>query len=219
MPSSTTAPRRTQEERSNETRQKILDATLSCLIEVGYAGTSTPLVCRRAGMSRGALLHHFPTKTMLVTSAMAHLAQMRAAELREAAKRMPRPTDGLDGVFALMWEAFSGPLYHAALELWVAARCDADLHAALLPVERSTGKGLYRIWRLLPEPAWPRHPAARKQLEDLLSLTLHLLRGMALQKLLKEDEDERKRLFEVWRGIADRELSRIRRLDSGRATP
>ena len=56
------AARRTQQQRSDETRAALLDATIICLHEVGYAGTSTTLVSERAGVSRGAQTHHFPTK-------------------------------------------------------------------------------------------------------------------------------------------------------------
>ena len=62
--------RRTQAERTAETTAKLLDATADCLVERGYAGTSTVEVCRRAGVSRGALVHHFPSKDDLVAAAV-----------------------------------------------------------------------------------------------------------------------------------------------------
>ena len=197
--------RRTQEERSRATRNAILDATLSCLIERGYAGTSTPQVCRRARVSRGAMLHHFPTREALVTCAIAYLAEQRAREIRARAGAFARGEEDLESVLELMWSAFSGPLFHAALELWVAARSDQKLHAALHPMERAMGRGMHALWKelLRGEPAG----AERAQrLRDLVALTQHLLRGMALQRILQPADTDRARLFEQWKRMARREL-------------
>ncbi|HKP59994.1 MAG TPA: TetR/AcrR family transcriptional regulator [Polyangiales bacterium] len=202
--------RRTQEERSRATRNAILDATLSCLIERGYAGTSTPQVCRRARVSRGAMLHHFPTREALVTCAIAHLAEQRAREIRTRAAAFARGEDDLESVLALMWSAFSGPLFHAALELWVAARSDEKLHRALHPMERAMGRGMHALWKelLRGEPAG----AERAQrLRDLVALTQHLLRGMALQRILQPADTDRARLFDQWKSMARRELRRTAR--------
>ena len=199
-----TTTRRTQEMRSAETRGKILDATVECLIELGYAATSTPEVCRRAGMSRGALLHHFPTKAELVISAVAHLAERRASEIRR--NSTPTSADTVGDILELVWLAYTGPLFHAALELWVAARSDPALHEALYPVEQSMGRGIRALWNGLPEDVKGADEVTRKRFDDIVSLTLHLLRGMALQKILKDDDQRRRQLFEVWKDIATREL-------------
>ena len=87
-PPQSTRTRRTQGERSAETRARLLDATVESLIEAGYAHTTTTAVCARAGLSRGAQLHHFPTKSELVIAAVAHLTRRRAKEVREEAQRL-----------------------------------------------------------------------------------------------------------------------------------
>jgi AcrR family transcriptional regulator len=199
--------RRTQEERSTETRTKILDATLACLIERGYAGTSTPEVCRRAELSRGALLHHFPTREELVISAVAHLAARRALEIRARAKKLAGRKDGLEAVLELMWSSYDGPLFHAALELWVAARSDRALHAALVPVERSMGKGMRAMWADLLEISLGPDVKRQHKLNDVVLMTQHMLRGMAMQRILKHDDQNRRRLFELWKRMAREALS------------
>lgn len=211
--------RRTQEERSRTTRNKILDAALESLIELGYAATSTPEVCRRAGVSRGALLHHFPTREELLISAITHLADRRAGEIREHAGSLGAGREDLDNVLGLMWSAFMEPLFQAALELWVAARSDAKLHQTLYPVERAMGRGMHALWReLLPTAARDaaRSPERDRRLSDLVTLTQHLLRGMALQRILKSSDGERARLFELWKHMAKRELSSITPVPSAR---
>src|SRR5512140_2120275 len=86
------APRapRTQQQRRDETRRALLDAAVESLIEVGFARTTTLEVQRRAKVSRGALLHHFPSKAELLVAAVDHLAQMRARELKILATQLPQ---------------------------------------------------------------------------------------------------------------------------------
>ena len=65
--------RRSQDERTAQTRARVLDAVLGCLVERGYAGTTTTAVAARAGVSRGAQLHHYRTRAALVAAAVEHL--------------------------------------------------------------------------------------------------------------------------------------------------
>src|SRR3954471_19580098 len=85
---------RTQQQRRDETRKALLDATVESLIEVGFARTTTLEVQRRAEVSRGALLHHFPSKAELLVAAVDHLAEMRARELKLLAMQLPSERDG-----------------------------------------------------------------------------------------------------------------------------
>jgi AcrR family transcriptional regulator len=170
---------------------------VQCLIEVGYAATSTPLVCERARLSRGALLHHFPTKTELVIAAVAHLAAKTGERVQAAiaarAGRKTRIGENLD----VLWETFSGPLFYAALELWVAARTDPELHAHVYSFERALGKAIGKTSTALVNPT----PERRAAYKDQIELTLHVLRGMALQKILRRDDSERQRLFALWKNM------------------
>src|SRR5262245_49359115 len=126
--------RRTQAERSASTRTRLLDATLECLCDLGYARTTTPEIARRAGLSRGAQLHHFPTKAELVTSAVEHLFTRRDAEFREAFARVPPGTDRYAAAIDILWTMVSGPTFHAWLELAVAARTDPELRRDVKPL-------------------------------------------------------------------------------------
>ena len=129
--------RRTQAERRETTRAALLDATIDCLIEFGYADTTTTRVVERAGVSRGAQVHHFPTKADLVAQAVRRLAQRRVAEIRAEFRSLPPPgPDRLGATFDLLRSANSGPQYAAALELWVAARTEPELRTELIEVER-----------------------------------------------------------------------------------
>jgi AcrR family transcriptional regulator len=188
--------RRTQEERSAATRGRLLDATLECLIEVGYTRTTTTLVAERAGLSRGAQVHHFPTKAELVIQAVLHLAARQAQAVRDTLADKPSAGDRLTQLLDLLWESFSGPLFYAALELWVAARTDPELHQSLYQLERHVGKAMSDLWRELGGDL-----ASRAAFDDVLALSFHLMRGMALQRILRDDDSERRRLFETWKAM------------------
>jgi AcrR family transcriptional regulator len=193
--------RRTQEERSASTQKRLLDATLESLVEVGYAATSTTAVCARAGLSRGAQLHHYPTKADLVIAAVAHLAKRRAAELLADVPRDGTPDQRLSTALEAIWASFSGPLFSAALELWVAARTDAELRENLVRFERQVGRAMSRLFGELAASD-ARDSAA------LFELTFHMMRGMALQRILRDDDTERRRLFELWKRLVSESLGR-----------
>src|SRR3954469_18119150 len=117
----------TQAERTASTRTRLLDAALDVLTEQGYAATTTVEVAKRAGVSRGAQLHHFPTKAELLAAAVEHLYARRRQECRPAVTAMPDGVDRIDTAVDLLWSMFSGPTFPAWLELQVAARTDAEL--------------------------------------------------------------------------------------------
>src|SRR3954464_15263723 len=89
----TPSSRRSQAERSAATREALLDATLACLVEDGYARTTTARVAERAGVSRGAHLHHFQTRDALLAAAADHLTAKRGAHLLAAADGLPEGPD------------------------------------------------------------------------------------------------------------------------------
>jgi AcrR family transcriptional regulator len=128
----------TREERTATSRARILDAAVACLVESGYAGATTLRIQARAGVSRGRLLHHFPSREQLLVAASGHLANER---LRGTWARVDELTGlagaaRLDRAVELMWDTFSEPHFWAAVELWTAARTHPGLGAVLLPQER-----------------------------------------------------------------------------------
>ena len=202
-------PRRlTQQQRSAETRARLLDATIQSLVEVGYARTTTTRVCEIAGLSRGAQIHHFRTRADLLTSALEHLARRRIDEFRAKVESVrsnggdPRWADdpfaaGLD----LLWESYSGPLFIAALELWVAARTDSELYERLLPLEREIGRQIRQPWLGLAGDG-PSESAPPGSVRDLTQLSHHVMRGMVLQRILNPDDRQRRRQFDLWKELS-----------------
>ena len=117
-----------QAERRRVTRGKLLDATIESLIDVGYPRTTTVEVGERAGLSRGAQLHHFPSRADLLVAAIEHLADERSKEFEaELRARLEKGDEPVDAMVDMLWTMFSGPLYWAVVELMVAARTDPEL--------------------------------------------------------------------------------------------
>jgi AcrR family transcriptional regulator len=171
-----------QEERSAETRRRLLDATVACLFERGYAGTTTTEIATRAGVSRGAQLHHFPRKDELVVSALEHVFELR---LRDLSVAIAEPPPGnrehrLAAIIDSMWPMFKGPTFYAWLELVVASRTDPALNDAVRAASERFGEG-FRIG-LAALLDWP---AGREDtLQDLINVIFGQLEAMALERVL-----------------------------------
>src|SRR3954452_20440756 len=121
-----TVPGGARARRTADSRALILEAAVTCLVEDGYAGASTLAVQARAGVSRGRLLHHFPSRAELLVAAAEHLATTRLTELRDRAAALmadqPTGPERVDRALDLMWATFQEPPFWAAMELWLAAR-------------------------------------------------------------------------------------------------
>lgn len=189
--------RRTQAERSEHTRGLLLDATIDCLVDLGYARTSVHEICKRAGVSRGAQQHHFATKAELMAHAVEHLTERLRRESMASITELPhgaaRARLGID----LLWRAFSGKLSTAVLELWVAARTDPELRAAMRPVDRALGRSTLELYRAAAGPDVPAH-----RVETMFWLTVNLTRGLALDAEIGGDRQRREQLLEEWKRIA-----------------
>jgi AcrR family transcriptional regulator len=177
-------PRRTQAERSAGTRTRLLEATITCLHDLGYASTSTPEIARRAGVSRGAQLHHFPTKLELVTSAVEHLFLRRREEfLRAFAARNPA-ADPVDAAIDILWTVVSGPAFVVWLELAVAARTDSELRARVSELSERLTDVVERTFReLFPTP----EGQGDVFYETAPRFAFALLDGLALQRVHARD--------------------------------
>jgi AcrR family transcriptional regulator len=149
---------------------------VACLVESGYAGTTTLTIQARAGVSRGRLLHHFPSKETLLVAAAQHLAATRFASDGLAAAELPGdPEARIDRVVEEMWTTFQQPYFWASVELWTAARTDPALAAALLPAERRLGAAIRQTLDAVFEAYTdrPMYPMVREML-------LTSMRGVAL---------------------------------------
>jgi AcrR family transcriptional regulator len=199
MPEAARAPR-TQQQRRDETRRALLDAAVESLIEVGFARTTTLEVQRRADVSRGALLHHFPSKAELLVAAVDHLAEMRARELKVLAQQLPDQKDKArrtDAVLDLLWQCFSGTFFQVAMELRTAARTDAELRPVLATAEKALRERIIAQARTLFGKDVAEHPG----LERALDLTLQLMIGSAMSAVLHTEDRRLDSLIDDWKQL------------------
>jgi AcrR family transcriptional regulator len=183
-------------------RARLLEATVDCLVERGFSHTSTTLVSERAGVSRGAQLHHFPTKNDLVVAAVEHLTDVRGADLAAAAARLPTGKRRTRAVLQMLADHFTGPVFTAALELWVAARTDEALLAAVAPLEQKVGRETHRLTvELLGADE------SRPGVRELVQATLDLVRGLGLANPITDDARRRTRILDRWAVTLDQALA------------
>ncbi|MCC3315725.1 TetR/AcrR family transcriptional regulator [Nocardia africana] len=184
-------PRRTQEQRSSEMRVRLLDATIDCLVEYGYAGTTTPRVAERAGVTRGAQVHHFGSKTDLVVAAISHLAQRRTEAAMKELGRLRGGDDPIGATLDAMWELHQGPLFIAAMELWVAGRTDPVLAAEAEKVEPFVNNAvLMAVSQLVPDEL------RRKEVRDFAYTAMDTLRGILVSNFVSPDPERAHRRWQ-----------------------
>ena len=156
-------------------RQRLLEATVECLVEHGWSGTSTTLVSQRAGRQPGCAAAPLPDQDDLVVAAVEHLSEVRGEELARRRARLPSGKRRTRAVLEMFADHFTSPVFTAALELWVAARTDESLHAAVVPLEQRVGREAHRIAvdALGVDESQPR-------VRELVQATLDLVRGLGL---------------------------------------
>jgi AcrR family transcriptional regulator len=179
--------RRTQRERSAAMQLRVLEATIDCLYEVGYARTTTIEVAARAGVSRGAQLHHFPTKDRLVTMAVRHLLAKRLEEFRRAFVALPPDADKTSAVIDLIWANTSSRAFYAWLELVVASRTDAALRKTVLEIQQQWWDEVQTTFREFFVP----HQEHERRFEVAPAFAFATLYGLALDKIVWPEADPR----------------------------
>jgi AcrR family transcriptional regulator len=177
---------RTQAERRASTRAALLDATLTCLTDLGFTRTTTTEVARRAGVSLGALSHHFPTKSDLLTAAVSHLLERRMDDFRTAMRDLPESAERWDTALDLLWSDFRGSAFVAWVELWVGARTDAALRESVLAMSDGFRAGSRELLGELFPAAAQRDQQSLEQVTDLI---FAVMEGAALRALVRPLDD------------------------------
>jgi AcrR family transcriptional regulator len=178
--------RLSQAERVAAMRDRLLDAAIDCLADTGYSGFSTNDVVRRAGVSRGALAHHFPTKADLVAAAADRLVELRAAEFRARFGAIAPERRTVGKALDVLWTFFEDPSYQALLELIVAARSDDELR----PVMATGLRHAAEVTRDVFAEAFP-DLAELPFIAETLDAILALYSGLAAQVALDGDSEGR----------------------------
>ncbi len=203
---SSSATRPTQAERRLSTQTKLLQAAVECLGERGYAGTTVVDVQQRAGVSRGALQHYWPSRAALVVDAVKALFDSMAAKLRsDMADRAPAiaqadAAERIQLAIDLLWSSFDSSLFRSELELWIAARHDPELRELIVGHDRDLGAEIARLCQDLFGAELASHPRFLETVEILKQA----MRGAALIADLHPAHGPQ--LVHQWRRLACLEL-------------
>ena len=198
---------RTRSKRSADSRLLILDAAVACLVEDGYAGASTLAVQARAGVSRGRLLHHFPSRAELLVAAAGHLSTTLLAEVRARAAAVmadqPAGRERVDRAIELMWATFQEPPFWAAMELWTAARTNPELKAMLRTEERRLRTAIRRV----ADEIWGPEIAVAPLYAELCQLLFTSMRGVAIVYAFEDRPAATDPHVALWKRLAHRMLA------------
>jgi len=168
-----------QARKSAATRLQIVEATLRCFVKLGYFHTTTPAIAEEAGLSRGAMLHHFPSRLDVVRAAVQHLHAKRLIAFRAAVDDLPAGANRAHAALRAHWEQLRHPLYSVFIELYVAARTDPELADILGPADAAFVREL-RATAVEVVPEW----RDRGRNFDLgYDLAICVLQGLALNML------------------------------------
>lgn len=189
--------RRTQAERSEATREKLIEATTRLLRTRGYGGLRTSEVSDLAGVSRGAQLHHFPTKNALVIATVRHLNEAMLERSRERARLARSGGDPIEQLIADAFDFFFGDYFFITLAIGQSDERNEELKQSVTPSMGPSRLEVEREWlEVLVASGLPRELAA-----DVLALTLSLVRGFAVRSLLVDEQARFVELAQLWRRI------------------
>jgi AcrR family transcriptional regulator len=201
-------PRRTQAERSDQMRRRLLDATLASLAEDGYAGATLSSIVRRAGVSRGAQVHHYPNKQALMLDAAEDLLRRTYKQLGELLLSIGDDDDRLTRLVEAAWEqVFATPLFHAYSELLIASLRDPDLASAL----RERLQRVQGVYAPAVEHWFEPVDATKAELHAMFVQLSFFLVGLATQAHLMSDRAWVKTHLQLW----VRQAARIMRARKG----
>jgi AcrR family transcriptional regulator len=192
------APPRRRGERSADSRALILDAAVNCLAEMGYSDTTTLAIQARAGVSRGRLLHHFPSRDALLVAAAQHLAMNRLLDGERWGSEFPTGAvsdrERVVQATTRCWLTFDQPYFWAAVELWVACRTRPELRETLRPEEHRLGAAIRQTVAAMYGPKLSAHPNFAA-VRDLLFTSM---RGVALTYTFEPREHVADRHLPIW---------------------
>jgi AcrR family transcriptional regulator len=193
------ALRQPRQYRSRATRARLLESAIGCLAELGWGRATVSVIAERAGVSRGATQHYFPTREDLFTAALEHMAEVRLAEIKREAARLPAGSGHrTKDVVGLLVRLYTGPLFRAALQIWAAASASEFLRGLVLPLEARLGREAHKvaIELLNADESVP-------GVHEAVQATLDLARGLGLADTLADDSRRRDRVIAQWAAMLD----------------
>jgi AcrR family transcriptional regulator len=178
--------------KSRRTRARILDEAVKVIASSGYAAATNAAVAEAAGITRGAMLYHFPTREDLLEGVIGYLQAERAELFRRAAEDLPPGADVTEHAIDSYWDLLRHPAFTAFMELEMAARTDPVVAALIAPARAEFDRAQIgdHFLKMLHAGAGPRFQASR-------DLARFMLEGLARADLSYDEEGRVERLLTV----------------------
>ncbi|MFW0795500.1 TetR/AcrR family transcriptional regulator [Gordonia sp. CPCC 205515] len=188
-----TPPRAPQQERSRLTRERLLRSAAEALAENGWAAATVAAVAERAGVSRGAAQHHFPTREALITAVLEQIFDDMTVSASSKMRALPDGPDRIRAAIDRAVELYTGTAFKASLQVWAAAASDSALRELILPMESKFAHAAHQmtVAALDPEGRYP-------QTHRIAQATLDFARGLGLADTLSDDSKRRAQVVDTW---------------------
>lgn len=188
---------RTQRERSETTKKQILEAATKVLREHGYAGFRTEVVAQEAGLSRGAMLHHFPRKNDLLIATHKELYDRALEENLKVMEKNGKAND-LDAVIADGEAFFLGGHFFSVLDVVLSTSTDPELRDKILNISRNARLPIEQAWQERLSSSIPEALA-----DDIVFMTFNMIRGYSMRTLWDDDSERYKRMISIWKQMVE----------------
>ncbi len=185
------------------TRTALLEATVQCLCEHGYAATTTNKVVALAGCTRGAALHHFDSKIDLIVETARHIIEVQNRFRRSLRSGSEDPYDRLLETVDVVWASWKQPHALALLEIDIAARGDPELDARYREIRREIRQSQFEAYSRIAQGAGELDEAFNRA---LMVLTVSAMRGLTLERLMMANDDEVEKAMDLLKLMRSRLL-------------
>ncbi|MGA0604727.1 TetR/AcrR family transcriptional regulator [Phenylobacterium sp. VNQ135] len=206
--------RRTNAERSATTRAKLIETTIACLHELGYSATTTLEIAARAEVTRGAILHHFPTKVDLILAVASHIADAQFRDRRRALMAVPRGYERFMALTEVTWRSSIEPPAIALLEIMVGSRSDPalaeELPRLMAQIERRHQEG---VWEIAVDAGITDH----ETIHAMVTLHIAAMQGLSIRLMHSNDRSQLEppiELLKMYRAFLTQHLIDKARSDS-----
>lgn len=185
-------------------KERITDAAVELLINEGVAKTTTVAVQKIAGVSRGALLHHFPSRAQLLASTIERLVKLNEQQINDSFLNLVEPGEAdVEQALIAVSDNMAKPSYRAEMELWVISRNDQELREALYSAEKAARSDMDRVMGKLLE-CWKDY----ENFQQLTDLSVEFIRGVAFSDILRNRPDYRYRMITLWADLIKRSMEK-----------
>ncbi|GGF24101.1 TetR/AcrR family transcriptional regulator [Williamsia phyllosphaerae] len=188
-----TPVRKPQQDRSRATRERLISATIDVLATEGWSASTVSVVAERAGVSRGAAQHHFPTRESLITATLEQTFDELTGRASVMYETLPEGPGRVEAAVTRAVDIYTGTQFKAALQVWSAAASDPGLRDLIRPLERKFARAAHRM-TVQAIAGDTDDPGVHR----LVQATLDMARGLGLADTLSDDSARRKQVVATW---------------------